>query len=482
MSRVSSPVCVSETEAVECKKSLAELNEGMVSIAAMLNKHGAGELWFGISPKGIPVGMDVTEATLRRVSQAIAAHIDPKIYPEVTRQELGGKSCVHVRFSGNQPPYYAHGRPYIRVADEDRQMAASELESMILAKHQIDRSWDSVPIDDPRFELDEERLRAFVEKAGLRWKDATTALENLALLRKGAICNAASLFFAKQPRMLLRCALFAGTRTATILDSHDFTGDLLTLIHEAETYILKHIRIGMRLDGLRRIDVPEIDRDAMREAIINAFCHRDYRHPDEVRVAIFSDRVEIRNPGLLMDGLTIENLLSGHRSVRRNPLVADLLRRIDLIEAWGRGISLILAKAPHARFDQFAGIFTSTFPRTTPELTPEVTMEVTDQVTDQVTEQVEQLIEVLKNEMNGIDIQQKLALRHRGNFRNIYLQPAIEQGLVEMTIPDKPTSRMQRYRLTEAGRRLSAQLLQRIASDATDQVAEPPPPKSHPKS
>jgi ATP-dependent DNA helicase RecG len=470
---------LTESESLECKKSLAELSEGMVSISAILNKHGAGDLWFGISPKGIPVGMDVTEATLRRVSQAIAAHIDPKIYPEVTREELGGKACVHVRFSGNQPPYYAHGRPYIRVADEDRQMAASELESMILAKHQIDRSWDSAPTDDPRFELDEELLRAFVEKAGLRWKDATTALENLDLLRKGAICNAANLFFSKRPRVQLRCALFAGMRTATILDSHDFTGDLLTLIHEAETYILKHIRIGMRLDGLRRVDVPEIDRDAMREAIINAFCHRDYRHPDEVRVAIFTDRVEIRNPGLLMDGLTIENLLSGHRSVRRNPLVADLLRRIQLIEAWGRGISLILEKAPNTRFDQFAGTFTTTFPRTS---TTEVTMDVTPQVAPQVTPQVEQVITGLGEELDRSQLQAKTGLKARKNFRNLYLQPAIEQGLVEMTIPDKPTSRMQRYRLTEAGLRLRTQLLQRNSSNGSaqvaDQVAEPPPPKS----
>jgi len=84
----------------------------------------------------------------------------------------------------------------------------------------------------------------------------------------------------------------------------------------------------------------------VREAIINAFCHRDYRDPEEVRIAIFPDRVEVRNPGTLMEGLLLKTLKSGKVSRRRNPLIADLLRRIHLIEAWGRGIALIMEKAP----------------------------------------------------------------------------------------------------------------------------------------
>jgi len=70
-----------ETENRENKKSLAELREGVVSIVAMLNKHQYGELWFGIAPNGRVAGLQVSEKTLRDVSQAIAAHIEPRIYP-----------------------------------------------------------------------------------------------------------------------------------------------------------------------------------------------------------------------------------------------------------------------------------------------------------------------------------------------------------------------------------------------------------------
>jgi ATP-dependent DNA helicase RecG len=109
--------------------------------------------------------------------------------------------------------------------------------------------------------------------------------------------------------------------------------------------------------------IPEISVEAMREAIINAFCHRDYRNPDYVQVAVFKDRVEIRNPGELFDGLTIEELRKGNVSKRRNPLVAELLRRVHMVEAWGRGVPLILDKEPGAKFKEIAKLFITSFDR-----------------------------------------------------------------------------------------------------------------------
>ena len=169
-----------ESETVEFKKSLAELSDGLNSIAAILNKHSAGELWFGIKNDGNPAGMDVSETTLRKVSQAIAAHIEPKIYPDVSTVVLSGKSCVCVAFSGSEKPYYAHGRAYMRVADEDRQLSAKEIESIILRKNRSHRSWDAEPILDP-FKPDAAKIRVYVRKAGLPWTNAHSALESLGL-------------------------------------------------------------------------------------------------------------------------------------------------------------------------------------------------------------------------------------------------------------------------------------------------------------
>ncbi len=114
---------------------------------------------------------------------------------------------------------------------------------------------------------------------------------------------------------------------------------------------------------MRRIDIPEIDEDAFREAIINAFCHRDYYERDSVNMAVFKDWLEVRSPGGLYGGLTIEQIKNKMVSRRRNEEIADMFHEVRFVEKWGRGISLILDKEPDADFEVVAGIFVTTFKR-----------------------------------------------------------------------------------------------------------------------
>jgi ATP-dependent DNA helicase RecG len=83
-----------ESETVELKKSLAELKQGLVSMAAILNKHRAGTLWFGVRNDGTIVGVQANDKTLRDLSQAIAAHVEPKIFPKMADVPIGGKHCI----------------------------------------------------------------------------------------------------------------------------------------------------------------------------------------------------------------------------------------------------------------------------------------------------------------------------------------------------------------------------------------------------
>lgn len=309
-----------ETETVEFKSTLAELKQGLISLVAMLNKHGEASLWFGVASNALVKGLTINEKTLRDVSQSIAAHIEPRIYPEITEKKLSNKTCLLVQAQGHQKPY--------------------------LAIHT----------------LNEKKIRQYLNRAGLPWDNTINALKKLDLLHEENFVNSVRLFFTDRPTQL-RCAVFATETSATVIDQHDFEGDILELIEEAEKYILKNTRMGMRLDGLVRIDVPEISREALREAIINAFCHRDWRDPDYVQVAIYTDRVEIRNPGGLFDDLTLADLHRGNISRRRNPLIAELFRRIRLVESWGRGMPLILENAPHVTFFEIAEIFVAKFLR-----------------------------------------------------------------------------------------------------------------------
>lgn len=389
---------MTETETVELKKSLAELKQGLISLAAMLNKHGQAELWFGIAPNGKAVGLEISEKTLRDVSQAITAHIEPAIYPHITQQRIDGKHCLHIKAEGWQQPYLAYGRAYMRVADEDKKLSASELKNLILQNNQDALRWENEPSGLTLEQLNPEKISRFLALADLPPDSAASALEKLDLLRQGVPLNAAKLFFSDAP-IQLRCAVFATHTSSTIIDRHDFDGDILELIEEAEKYALKNIHIGMRLEGLRRVDVPEIPLKAIREALVNAFCHRDWRDPDFVQVAVFRDRLEIRSPGKLYGGLTFDEIRQGNISRRRNPKIAELLRRIHLVEAWGRGVPLILENAPSTSFDEIGGLFITRFNRPSaldasqdaPTIRPETSLKTTQELPQATQETTQEL-------------------------------------------------------------------------------------------
>ena len=158
-----------ETETVEFKSTLAELKQGLISLVAMLNKHGEASLWFGVASNALVKGLTINEKTLRDVSQSIAAHIEPRIYPEITEKKLSNKTCLLVQAQGHQKPYFAFGRAYFRVAEEDRQMSARELEVLILRRNREALRWDNEPSNLAIHTLNEKKIRQYLNRAGLPW-------------------------------------------------------------------------------------------------------------------------------------------------------------------------------------------------------------------------------------------------------------------------------------------------------------------------
>lgn len=126
-----------ESETIELKKSTSELKEAIISIVAILNKHQQGELYFGINNRGEIIGQDVSDKTLRDISKVISDNIEPKIFPNIMPKRIKGKYCIYIKFEGSEIPYFAYGRAYIRVATENRQLSAKELEKIILKKNNI---------------------------------------------------------------------------------------------------------------------------------------------------------------------------------------------------------------------------------------------------------------------------------------------------------------------------------------------------------
>ena len=392
-----------ESETIELKKSTAELKEAIISIVAILNKHKRGEIYFGIRNDGRIVGQHVTENTIREISKTISDHIEPKIFPQINKVIIDKKECVHVEFSGEDVPYYAYGRAYVRVGDENKQISVKELENLILKKNKDKLKWDSEVCKKAELkDISLKKLKWFVKETNRHYMSIENSLEKLGLLKDSKLINAAVILFGKNPEKFfrnakLRCAVFGTTETSIIIDRQEFEGDLFYLIEKAEEYILKNIHIGMRIEGLRRIDAPEIDKEAFREAIINAFCHRDYYEYDSINIAIFKDRLEIRNPGTLYGGLTIEQIKKEMISKRRNEIIADMFHQVHFIEKWGRGIGLILSKEPDTEIKEIANTFIVVFKR---KEVKEPTQKTTQKTTQKIIELVKQNPKITREEMS----------------------------------------------------------------------------------
>ena len=216
-----------ESETLELKKSTSEIKEAVISIVSILNKNQHGELFFGIKNNGTVIGQNVTGKTLRDVSKSIADNIEPKIYPHINRLEINGKTCIKVRFKGNDIPYFAYGRAYIRVADEDRQLSAKELEKLILGKNKDKLRWDTEICKEAKItDISAKKVKSFLKNSGLKYDTVGNALGKLRLMSDGKILNTAIILFAKRshaffPNARLRCAVFGTTDTSFTIDMQD---------------------------------------------------------------------------------------------------------------------------------------------------------------------------------------------------------------------------------------------------------------------
>lgn len=296
-------------------------------------------------------------------------------------------------------------------------------------------------------------------------------LTHLNLLRNGKLVNSALLIFSYNPQKYfpsatIKCAHFHGlTVQKPIPDYKEYKGTVYNQIDQAVDFVLSKISLttGTRTQGNAVDTYYEVPRAAISEAIINAVAHRDYISKASIHISVFKDRIEIQNPGSLPKELSIDTLGQPHQSYPQNLNLADCLFQTGTIERYGTGIVEIYQLSEKRglnkpTFNVEEGVSVTLWrPSATVQVTDQVTEQVTDQVTDQVEisyasyTSVERVVLVMDGEMRSSELLKKLDLRHRGTFRDNYLLPAIQEGLVEMTIPDKPQSSKQQYRLTQKG-------------------------------
>jgi len=193
--------------------------------------------------------------------------------------------------------------------------------------------------------LDEAIRRGRMDDPGTR--EPQELLRGFGLMRDGVPLRAAVVLFGRRVRLesdfsqcLLRVAKFKGADKTEFLDNRQFYGNAFELLLTAERYLRENLPIAGRIvpDLFERIDDPLYPPLALREALANAFCHRDYSiGGGSVGIAIYQDRLEISSSGTLHFGLNAAKLFENHDSLPWNPSIARIFHRRGIIESWGRG-------------------------------------------------------------------------------------------------------------------------------------------------
>ncbi len=346
--------------------------------------------------------------------------------------------------------------------------------------------------------LDPEKIDHFIGIARARrgfplpkGTEPEKVLGHLNMIQGNKIANSALLAFARQPQQffptaITKCAHFHGLEVAKPIPDHKvFHGDVFEQVDQAVDFVLSKISVsvGTRDTSNQAPIHYEIPRASVAEAIVNAVAHRDYTSNGSVQVMLFSNRLEVSNPGRLVPELSIAQLKSEHASYPTNPKLAECLYQAGYIERFGTGTGEIfrLSKEaglmepfidleegfkviiwrPTAQLSQIPDKYRARTGQATGQATDHATDHVTDYVTDYVDELTIRLLMVLTKAKSRPELMKILDLRHAGNFRENYLNPAIEAGYIEMTLPDAPTSINQKYRLTRKGKNLKKKLEQR---------------------
>ena len=242
-----------------------------------------------------------------------------------------------------------------------------------------------------------------------------------------------------------------------------YKGTVFDLVDQSIDFVMSKLNrsVGTRALGPQAPVEYDIPQEVVAEGIVNAIAHRNYTSNASVEIMLFSDRLEIWNPGTLPPSLTLESLKKIHSSQPANPLIAQPLFLAKYIEKVGTGTVDMYdqcrkagMKPPEFRLDNGFFILTIWRKKTVKKPVPIKSGPSRDQVGTKSGLSSEDIIPILAFCLKAkavSDIQKKFKWTNRTKFRNKYINPLLQDGLLEMTIPDKPNSRLQKYHLTKKG-------------------------------
>ena len=441
------------------------------TLSSFSNQDVGGTIVFGLDEKQdfALVGVYDLQELQKNVTEQ-CNQMDPPVRAVFTTAEIDGKNVCSAEIPGidfsERPCYYkGKGRSkgsYIRVGDADLPMTDYELYSYeAFRKHLHD---DERPVERATMStLDAMQIQSYIlqkklERPGFAQLPEEQAMEMLNVTRNGIPTLAAVMNFCVYPQgylpqLAITAVVVPGTEIgqhdgidSRFLDNKRIEGTIKTMVDDAITFCKRNMKVQTVIDPNtgKRKDRTEYPIEAIREAVLNALIHRDYSHLTEgtpVQINFFTDRLEIHSPGSLYGRMTVEQL--GHaRPDLRNPALAVMTEVLVGAENRYSGIPTIRREmAAHNlpepvfenRRNEFVVILyngASTEPR----------QEKSEETT---------LLEYCREPRNRKEIAQFLGLKTASYAMDRYIRPLLDEGKLEMTMPEKPRSTHQKYRTVQ---------------------------------
>lgn len=339
-----------ESKTIEFKVELPK-NSKIAKTAIAFSNTGGGKLFIGIKDNGEVVGLSNFDilSLEDKVSQIIYDRCKPIINFEIYSENIDGEIILILQvFRGNDTPYYLKNKgieegTFVRIGATNRLADRTKIKELQLRSKNI--SFDEeINFEYNYEELDLKPLENEFHNIGKEINKEK--LKNLKLIQEynGEMkpTNGLLILLGIFENCIIRCSKFKGTDMNVFLDQKDYDRNVFNQMGSTLNFIKDHINLRGEISGLQREDKYEIPLIAIRESLVNAIVHRDYRNMGrDIKVGIYDDIVNIVSPGSFPSSLTQEDLLKG-RSEIRNKVIARVFHELGYIEKWGSGIRKII--------------------------------------------------------------------------------------------------------------------------------------------
>ncbi|MBR1695580.1 MAG: putative DNA binding domain-containing protein, partial [Selenomonas sp.] len=313
------------------------------AVVAFANTDG-GCIYVGIEDDGTVVGVADVDDVQKRVISLCRDGIQPDVmmFLSCDRTVIEDKDVIRLQVQrGTDCPYYLKGkgiRPegvYVRRGPVSLPAAESQIRKMIREAGDFHYEQERSLEQDLTFKQTER----FLQEAGVLFGEAER--RTLRIVSKDGLYTNLGLLLSDQCQHTVKVAIFSGKKQVVFRDRREFSGSLLLQVNQVIEYLDFHNALHSEIRGMKCLDSRDYPVESLREAMFNAFVHRDYGFSGSILVSIYEDKIEILSLGGLAEGVTYNDMMLGV-SIPRNPKLAEIFYRLHYIEAFGTGVRRIL--------------------------------------------------------------------------------------------------------------------------------------------